>query len=93
MLYGIVDEVTGRYRFSSWAGLRINDGMGKFIVQRTIKEMIHAGHSEWGNWVTFGAFSDRSFWGDTGASAWLRLVSVTGDMRLVREDRNRFAVP
>lgn len=26
------------------AGRRINDGMGKFIAQRTIKEMIHAGH-------------------------------------------------
>lgn len=27
------------------AGRRINDGMGKFIAQRTIKEMIHDGHS------------------------------------------------
>lgn len=27
------------------AGRRINDGMGKFIAQRTVKEMIHAGHS------------------------------------------------
>lgn len=26
------------------AGRRINDGMGKFIAQRTVKEMIHAGH-------------------------------------------------
>lgn len=26
------------------AGRRINDGMGRFIAQRTIKEMIHAGH-------------------------------------------------
>ena len=26
------------------AGRRINDGMGKFIAHRTIKEMIHAGH-------------------------------------------------
>lgn len=27
------------------AGRRINDGMGKFIAQRVVKEMIHAGHS------------------------------------------------
>lgn len=27
------------------AGRRINDGMGRFVAQRTIKEMIHAGHN------------------------------------------------
>lgn len=27
------------------AGRRINDGMAKFIAQRTVKEMIHAGHN------------------------------------------------
>ncbi|HBG05621.1 MAG: GDP-mannose dehydrogenase [Geobacteraceae bacterium GWC2_58_44] len=34
------------------AGRRINDGMGKFIAQRTVKEMIHAGHSILGSTVT-----------------------------------------
>jgi UDP-N-acetyl-D-galactosamine dehydrogenase len=34
------------------AGRRINDSMGKFIAQRTVKEMIHAGHSVLGNRVT-----------------------------------------
>lgn len=34
------------------AGRRINDGMGKFIAQRTIKEMIHAGHGILGATVT-----------------------------------------
>ncbi len=34
------------------AGRRINDGMGKFIAQRTIKEMIHAGHFISGSTVT-----------------------------------------
>ena len=34
------------------AGRRINDGMGKFIAQRTVKEMIHAGHNVLGNRVT-----------------------------------------
>lgn len=34
------------------AGRRINDGMGKFIAQRTVKEMIHAGHSILGARVT-----------------------------------------
>lgn len=34
------------------AGRRINDGMGKFIAQHTIKEMIHAGHCISGSTVT-----------------------------------------
>lgn len=34
------------------AGRRINDGMGKFIAHRTIKEMIHAGHYISGSTVT-----------------------------------------
>ncbi|MEI6825812.1 MAG: nucleotide sugar dehydrogenase [Desulfuromonadales bacterium] len=34
------------------AGRRINDGMGKFVAQRAIKEMIHAGHSILGSTVT-----------------------------------------
>jgi UDP-N-acetyl-D-galactosamine dehydrogenase len=34
------------------AGRRINDGMGKFIAQRTVKEMIHAGHNILGTTVT-----------------------------------------
>ncbi len=34
------------------AGRRINDGMGRFIAQRTIKEMIKAGHGVLGTRVT-----------------------------------------
>jgi UDP-N-acetyl-D-glucosamine/UDP-N-acetyl-D-galactosamine dehydrogenase len=34
------------------AGRRINDGMSKFIVQNTIKKMIHAGHQILGSTVT-----------------------------------------
>ena len=34
------------------AGRRINDGMGKFVAQRAIREMIHAGHNILGNTVT-----------------------------------------
>lgn len=34
------------------AGRRINDGMGKFVAQRTVKEMIHAGHNVLGATVT-----------------------------------------
>ena len=34
------------------AGRRINDGMSKFIAQRTVKEMIHAGHNVLGATVT-----------------------------------------
>jgi UDP-N-acetyl-D-glucosamine/UDP-N-acetyl-D-galactosamine dehydrogenase len=34
------------------AGRRINDGMGKFVAQKAIKEMIHAGHGVLGSRVT-----------------------------------------
>jgi UDP-N-acetyl-D-galactosamine dehydrogenase len=34
------------------AGRRINDGMGKFVAQRAIREMIHSGHTILGNIVT-----------------------------------------
>jgi UDP-N-acetyl-D-galactosamine dehydrogenase len=34
------------------AGRRINDGMGKFVAQRAIREMIHSGHNILGNVVT-----------------------------------------
>lgn len=34
------------------AGRRINDGMGKFVVQNVIKEMIKAGHNVLGSTVT-----------------------------------------
>lgn len=34
------------------SGRRINDGMGKFIAQRAVKEMIQAGHNVLGNRVT-----------------------------------------
>jgi UDP-N-acetyl-D-galactosamine dehydrogenase len=34
------------------AGRRINDGMGKYIAQCTVKKMIHAGHSVLGSRVT-----------------------------------------
>lgn len=34
------------------SGRRINDGMGKYIAQRTVKEMIHAGHNILGSTVT-----------------------------------------
>ncbi|WP_298273272.1 nucleotide sugar dehydrogenase [Geobacter sp.] len=34
------------------AGRRINDGMGKFVAQRAVKEMVHAGHCILGSTVT-----------------------------------------
>jgi UDP-N-acetyl-D-galactosamine dehydrogenase len=34
------------------AGRRINDGMGRFIAQRTVREMIHAGYNILGSTVT-----------------------------------------
>jgi len=45
-------EKTGYIPQVILAGRRINDGMGRFIAQRAVKEMIRAGHSVWGNSVT-----------------------------------------
>lgn len=45
-------EKTGYIPQVILAGRRINDGMGKFIAQRTVKEMIHAGHNVLGSTVT-----------------------------------------
>ena len=45
-------EKTGYIPQVILAGRRINDGMGKFIAQRTVKEMIHAGHGILGATVT-----------------------------------------
>ena len=39
------------------AGRRINDGMGKFVAQKTIKEMIHAGHNIRDSLVTILGFT------------------------------------
>ncbi len=39
------------------AGRRINDGMGKFVAQRTVKELIHAGHCILGATVTVLGFT------------------------------------
>lgn len=45
-------EKTGYIPQVILAGRRINDGMGKFIAQRMVKEMIHAGHNVLGATVT-----------------------------------------
>lgn len=45
-------EKTGYIPQVILAGRRINDGMGKFIAQRTVKEMIRAGHNILGATVT-----------------------------------------
>jgi UDP-N-acetyl-D-glucosamine/UDP-N-acetyl-D-galactosamine dehydrogenase len=45
-------EKTGYIPQVILAGRRINDGMGKFIAQRTVKEMIHDGHNVLGSTVT-----------------------------------------
>jgi len=45
-------EKTGYIPQVILAGRRINDGMGKFVAQRAVKEMIHAGHGIRGSVVT-----------------------------------------
>ena len=46
------------------AGRRINDGMGKFIAQRTVKEMIRAGHQVLGSTVTVLGLTFKENCGD-----------------------------
>ncbi len=45
-------EQTGYIPQVILSGRRINDGMGDFIARRTVKEMIHAGHTILGSRVT-----------------------------------------
>ncbi|MDT8317869.1 MAG: nucleotide sugar dehydrogenase [bacterium] len=45
-------EQTGYIPQVILSGRRINDGMGEFIARRTVKEMIHAGHTILGSRVT-----------------------------------------
>ncbi|UFS69868.1 nucleotide sugar dehydrogenase [Geomonas sp. RF6] len=45
-------EKTGYIPQVILAGRRINDGMGRFIAHRAVKEMIRAGHSVRGNCIT-----------------------------------------
>jgi UDP-N-acetyl-D-glucosamine/UDP-N-acetyl-D-galactosamine dehydrogenase len=45
-------EKTGYIPQVILAGRRINDGMGRYIAQRTIRQMIHAGHNILGSTVT-----------------------------------------
>jgi UDP-N-acetyl-D-galactosamine dehydrogenase len=45
-------EKTGYIPQVILAGRRINDGMGRYVAQRTVREMIHAGHPVLGSTVT-----------------------------------------
>lgn len=45
-------EQTGYIPQVILSGRRINDGMGEFIARRTVKEMVHAGHTILGSRVT-----------------------------------------
>jgi len=45
-------EKTGYIPQVILAGRRINDGMGKFVAQRAVKEIIRAGHHVLGSYVT-----------------------------------------
>jgi len=59
------------------AGRRINDGMGKFVAQRAIKEMIHAGHNVLGAVVTVLGLTFKENCPDLRNS---RVVDVVGEL-------------
>jgi UDP-N-acetyl-D-galactosamine dehydrogenase len=58
-------EQTGYSPHVILAGRRINDGMGQFVAEKTVKEMILAGHSVLGNTVTVLGLSFKENCPDT----------------------------
>ena len=60
------------------AGRRINDSMGKFVAQKTIKEMIKAGHSILGSMVTVLGLSFKENCPDLRNS---RVMDIVNELR------------
>jgi len=60
------------------AGRRINDGMGKYIAQKTIKEMIHAGHNVLNSTVTILGFTFKENCPDTRNT---RVIDIVKELR------------
>jgi UDP-N-acetyl-D-glucosamine/UDP-N-acetyl-D-galactosamine dehydrogenase len=56
------------------AGRRINDGMGRFIAQRTIREMIHAGDNILGSIVTILGITFKEDCPDIGNSKVIDII-------------------
>ncbi len=75
------------------AGRRINDGMGKFIAQRTIKEMIKAGHNVLGSTVTVLGLTFKEDLPDLRNSKVIDIVRELEDYGVEVQVHDEFADP
>ena len=64
------------------AGRRINDGMGKFVAQRAVKEIIRAGHHVLGSYVTVLGLTFKENCPDLRNSKVVDILSELGDYGL-----------
>jgi len=64
------------------AGRRINDGMGKFIAQRAVKEIIKAGHHVLGSYVTVLGLTFKENCPDLRNSKVVDILTELGDYGL-----------
>jgi len=64
------------------AGRRINDGMGKFIAQRAVKEIIKAGHHILGSYVTVLGLTFKENCPDLRNSKVVDILAELGDYGL-----------
>ncbi len=75
------------------AGRRINDGMGRFIAQRTVKEMIHAGHGILGARVTVLGLTFKENCPDLRNSKVIDIIRELEDYGCVVQVTDPFADP
>ncbi|MBJ6749791.1 nucleotide sugar dehydrogenase [Geomonas anaerohicana] len=64
------------------AGRRINDGMGKFVAQRAVKEIIRAGHHVLGSYVTVLGLTFKENCPDLRNSKVVDILTELGDYGL-----------
>ena len=64
------------------AGRRINDGMGKFVAQRAVKEIIRAGHHVLGSYVTVLGLTFKENCPDLRNSKVVDILDELGDYGL-----------
>jgi len=75
------------------AGRRINDGMGKFIAQRTVKEMILAGHNILGCTVTILGLTFKEDCPDLRNSKVIDIIRELADYGVVVQVCDPYADP
>ena len=75
------------------AGRRINDGMGNFIAQRTVKEMIRAGHGILGSTVTVLGLTFKEDCPDLRNSKVIDIIRALEDYGIIVQAHDPLADP